>query len=241
MCNRRDGDGDEWKRTCDELMDRGNQYVIQALTTPSLFVFPRQLPQPRVLQFLVWRNKGHTVFRDPLTPEAPNRRICATDGRMTLLRSVVLACAVHTLRKGGCVDGLAALRRVCMLAALLQHALRTQNRQLYSVLLEHREALPLYPWENFGHGEWEKFCMGKFYANGKWVRCERHESLYKAVKTFIELNMNCSPRLQFEQDEEGRQLFEILVGRRQRRRGRNFARKTFGGRRKRRRGFQETC
>lgn len=178
MCDRRDRDCDELKPMLDELMKLGDHYPVGALSTPSLFVFARRLPEPRVSQLLV--------------------------------------------------DGLVALRRVCMLAALLQNtpcAPAIANCTVPCSSIKKRRLL--YTWEKFSDADWERLCQGEFYApHGKWVRREKHESMYKAVKTFIELNTNCLPHLHYE---EGRELFEILAGRRQRRRVGNAAKKTLGG------------
>ena len=133
----------ESKLTLEELTDLGDHYLTAALNTPSLFVFPRRLPEPAFTRVLVWASDSYAVWRDPLLPDAPDRRIATEDARWILAWSAVLACAVHALEDGSGVRGFAASCRVCMLAALLQHALRTGNRQLYGVLLEHQEALPL--------------------------------------------------------------------------------------------------
>ena len=122
---------------------------------------------------------------------------------------------VHGL-EGGKVHAWAALRRVCMLAALFQHTFRTGNRQLYAVLLGYQRAIPAFPWETFSAGNWERFCLGEFCAEGGlWCSCDKQENLYKAVATFVEGNMDALPS---NVAEECAQLSSILSGRRQWRR-----------------------
>ena len=167
------------------------------------------------MQIILWDTNARTSWTDPLTPDEPDRRIASKDARWMLVRSVVLACAVHGL-EGGKVRAWAVLRRVCMLAALFQHTFRTGNRLLYGVLLRHQHAIPAFPWETFSAGNWERFCLGEFCAEGGlWCSCDKQEKLYKAVATFVEGNMDALPS---NLAEECVPLYSILSGRRQRRR-----------------------
>ena len=87
-----------------------------------------------------------------------------------------------------------ALTRVCMLAVLLQHTLRTGSRLLYGVLLQHQDALPVYPWENFCDGECVRLYQGEFCVDtGLWESCDKHDRLYGAVNIFIKRNRATLP------------------------------------------------
>ena len=80
----------------------------------------------------------------------------------------------------------------------------------------HPHAIPAFPWETYSAGNWERFCLGEFCAEGGlWCSCDKQEKLYKAVATFVEGNMDALPS---NLAEKCVQLSSILSGRRQRRR-----------------------